>query len=421
MFGRKPKQKKEAGEEGVELQSLNTETSPQVHVAKLFRLKKNDEIAKFCLELINQKQPVANLLNKLTPNEKKELLTHWREKAKEDPQSLLLVGCYTPLFEITSDEGLLSSIENELKKHGTVMSSGYHYWDHSNDELGLLRDKVHIRIALSKNSMDSSRKPVWSTRDINLEGFRMPGNYSQLYLSNDNLSNANLQNMDGYITGTKLNLTDAVLDGSKLKYAAFEEAKLIRTSARNTNLFEAYLNRADCEGADFRGANLSGSELMDTNFRNANLSGTDLRGVKNLYRSSGSLNNLIGANLLTAKLDSRTRDDIQYMLTEGNVNDQNEKTKIKPFTDYFASWKDTHGVVGFFQRKPPIEKCLAALYLMGATSQADFDKRYGELPESVKKSRYANNSFEKAAIAMKNKLEGGVPQLDVEVKSARRP
>jgi serine/threonine-protein kinase len=48
---------------------------------------------------------------------------------------------------------------------------------------------------------------------------------------------------------------------------------------RNANLFKAYFNYANLEGADLRGANLAHACLSNANLRGANLCGADLTGA----------------------------------------------------------------------------------------------------------------------------------------------
>ena len=85
-------------------------------------------------------------------------------------------------------------------------------------------------------------------------------------------------------------LSEAVLEGAKLRKANLEGANFEKAILRRADLSEANLTKANLSGA-----NLGGAELMEANLTNANLSGAQLYGAI-LWEA-----NLTGADLTDAK------------------------------------------------------------------------------------------------------------------------
>jgi uncharacterized protein YjbI with pentapeptide repeats len=155
-------------------------------------------------------------------------------------------------------------------------------------------------------------------RGVNLSGAILKG--SRLIVAN--LSGANLSGAD--LSNTKLHvarLSGTNLIGAKFNQAQLNVANLIRADLRNAELIEAVIIRSELVRANLSGANLSGANLNGTDLREAslrqvnlsycNLSETNLRGANltegNLEQvdlSSGDLTRakLIAANLRDADL-----------------------------------------------------------------------------------------------------------------------
>jgi len=103
------------------------------------------------------------------------------------------------------------------------------------------------------------------------------------------LSGLNLSGVD--LSGRKTDLSQAKLDGSKLKKARLVGTNLSKALLRGADLREARLSGANLRGADLSQADLSGADL-----RGVSLVGADLR-ASNLFYAD-----FLGADLRDAKL-----------------------------------------------------------------------------------------------------------------------
>jgi uncharacterized protein YjbI with pentapeptide repeats len=117
----------------------------------------------------------------------------------------------------------------------------------------------------------------------------------------------------GYVFPSRPNLSDAYLIRADLNGANLYEADLSRANLSGSNLRGANLRDAYLIGANLCGANLSEAWLM-----NANLTGANLRGA-NLHRANLVGANLLGADPRGANLTEATLGDTVFALT--NLSD----------------------------------------------------------------------------------------------------
>lgn len=172
------------------------------------------------------------------------------------------------------------------------------------------------------------RSASFRKADLSGANFRS-ANLSDASFSNANLSGACLSgaHFNGAIFSAA-NFSGANLSYVQLSGTIFREANFQRASFRNAKFFDAILCKANLKFADLNGANFSGANLLDTDlspanlssatFRNSNLSGANLSGA-NLRNADLSGAKLRGANLSNANLSGA--DFTGTNLGGMNVND----------------------------------------------------------------------------------------------------
>ena len=156
---------------------------------------------------------------------------------------------------------------------------------------------------LSEDELGRSYKKV---RVIKLQLKRVPPRtwwrYLRRFGHRTNLRGAHLT--EAYLVKANLegaNLEGAHLTKAYLMKADLKGANLERANLEGANLTKAYLVKANLEGANLEGANLTKAYLMKANLEGANLAGANLRGA-HLTEAYLVKANLEGANLEGAHL-----------------------------------------------------------------------------------------------------------------------